>query len=417
MTKLLRQAFLAALLFTSGNQIFAQQIGEVPSELELNRLGLTLAWWGQAVNDPGRDTIDHFTADEQNVYMQSTSGIVSTFNAESGRRLWATLVASPDQRGFAAQSNEQELLISAGMDVYSFDKMTGELLWRLRAPEHPAASPSVSERQLFVGSVEGSVYAFDLREVKQLYQENMLPKWGRQALEWRFKSPQQVVSPPVHSGQTVLFASQSGTVYGLSDVNKAMKFQVEMDAEIHTPLGTTRESVLVVDANSRLLCINKENGRMKWMFASGAPIHLPPYIVGNQAFVMPARKGMYSLSMLDGSVQWIAPKATQFVSASETRVYARDLSGRLLVLNREAGEMLGWLNLRNFDKFVSNERTDRIFVSNKSGLVLGIRELGAEFPTFHAYPERRPILPMLAPEEEASTEETQPTGETSASDL
>ncbi|MEW4490993.1 PQQ-binding-like beta-propeller repeat protein [Thalassoglobus sp. JC818] len=405
MTKLTRQVLLVAVLLLGGNSLNAQTLEGMPKETELNRYGLTLSWWGQAINDARRDTILHINSDEQNVYLQSTSGILTTFNGETGRRLWSTLVGVADQRAFAAESNERELLVASGMNVHSYDKLNGELLWELKAPQFPSASPTVSDTQVFIGTVEGSVYAFNLRKVRELHQENMLPRWSLMSREWRFKTPKRIISPPIHSGNTVLFASERGTVYGLSDLNKELKFQFETDARITTPLGSIDEYVLVADENSRLFCLNQSNGRTRWTFSSGSVMNQRPTAVGNHVYIIPNRKGMFALYLESGRVLWNQPQATQFISASDTRVYASDFNGNLLILNREDGTVIGKVAMRDFPNRIVNERTDRIVVSSKGGLVLGIREVQAEFPIFHAHPERRPILPEMASDEEQSTDQ------------
>jgi hypothetical protein len=47
---------------------------------------------------------------------------------------------------------------------------------------------------------------------------------------------------------------------------------------------------------------------------------------------------------------------------------------------------------------LANDRSDRIYLATESGLVICLREQGREFPRFHKYPEREPILPEFAPE-------------------
>ena len=39
-----------------------------------------------------------------------------------------------------------------------------------------------------------------------------------------------------------------------------------------------------------------------------------------------------------------------------------------------------------------------------NGLIVSIREEGAEFPTYHLRPEKQPILPAFAPEEKPAEE-------------
>ena len=403
MAKMLRYLLLVGICSTGFAQLaIAQSDGGIPSEVLLNRYGLTLAWSVRSTIDGSRDTVLHASADEQNVYIQSNSGIVTTFNGESGRQLWSILVGAPDQRGYPAVSNDEEVLIAAGMQIYSFNKDTGNLIWQLRSPEHPSSSPVLNDDQLAFGTIDGSVFAFDLRKVRQLHQEQMLPQWSHLARQWRYKAPLRIVSPPILSGTTIVFASERGIVYGLSALNKNFKFQFETDATIHTALGSSREFILVVDDDSRMYCLNKETGRTRWTFASGAPIQRQPRVVGQQVFVAPQREGLISLTLVSGRMLWTQPQAIEFIAASETRVYASDISGNLLIMERENGEIIGQIPLRKFNVRIPNERTDRIFMADDSGLVIGIQEVNSEFPAFHRFPERQPILPILA-EEDAET--------------
>jgi hypothetical protein len=61
---------------------------------------------------------------------------------------------------------------------------------------------------------------------------------------------------------------------------------------------------------------------------------------------------------------------------------------------------MGHLSVR-----VQNERTDRLYLASKDGLVVGLREQGLEFPIYHKYPERRPILPEFAPDDPPAANE------------
>lgn len=398
MTRKFRLLLIAVICVANVQSASAQSDGGIPDEALLNRYGLTLAWWGRAVLDGSRDNVLHVTSDEQNLYLQSTSGLVSTFSGESGRLLWSGLVGAPDQRGFPATTNDEELLISAGMQLYSFDKNTGELLWQLRSPGHPSTSPSITEEMIAIGGQNGFVYTFDVRKVRELHEERMLPKWSHLAQSWRFKTPLEIVSPPVFAGTSIVFATERGIVYGLSAKNKEFKFQFETDSTIHTPLGSSREFVFVVDDDSRMFCLNKENGRIRWKFSSGAALRQQPRVIGEQVFVIPSREGMSCLTTVSGRILWTQLRANEFVAASESRVYASDVSGNLLILDRTNGDVIGQVPMRKFGKRVGNERTDRIFLADNSGLVLGLREIDSDFPSFHLFPERRPILPELASE-------------------
>ena len=49
----------------------------LPSDRELNRYGLERAWWSRAVIDPASDMVKHVRVDEDNLYVQTRSGLVT----------------------------------------------------------------------------------------------------------------------------------------------------------------------------------------------------------------------------------------------------------------------------------------------------------------------------------------------------
>ena len=55
--------------------------------------------------------------------------------------------------------------------------------------------------------------------------------------------------------------------------------------------------------------------------------------------------------------------------------------------------------MRLFSVRVANDRTDRIFMSTESGLVIALRKRGETIPIYHKFPDRLPILPEVTPEE------------------
>jgi hypothetical protein len=82
-------------------------------------------------------------------------------------------------------------------------------------------------------------------------------------------------------------------------------------------------------------------------------------------------------------------------------LFVSDFVGNVVVVARKDGAILGSLPLRGFKLRYGNELTDRVYLVNRSGLTVCLRERGKEFPTYHLYPERQPILPDLAPDDAA----------------
>ncbi len=370
----------------------------IPTERELSRLGLELSWWNQATLDPHQDETRHLTADEDGVYLQSRSGIITAFSAESGERLWSSLLGEANSPSYPAVTNEEQVLLAAGMSMFAINKQTGRREWQLTLPHHPSTSPGVDERKAYIGTLDGSLYAFDLRQIRKLYEEQLLPEWTNVATSWRYQAAQEITSTPLSNGRVVNFGSLDGSLYSVSVTNGRLQFQFETNGPIRTPVGFNADSLFVASDDGRFSCLNIENGKLRWSFVTGLPIRRSPRIVGPWVFLTPERGGMFCLNTDSGRRLWRNNEAVEFLGATRERVYGVDSLGNLLVMSPEDGAILARLCLRAFPVRVNNEETDRIFMASQRGLVIALKEVGSGFPVYHRNPERRPVLPELVPE-------------------
>src|SRR5437764_15355661 len=87
----------------------------LPSRAALSRYKLKRAWWGNATLNPSRDKVLFLTVDDENLYVQASSGIVTAFDNETGRRLWASQLGRQDDYAFPAAVNSDVLLVVSGM--------------------------------------------------------------------------------------------------------------------------------------------------------------------------------------------------------------------------------------------------------------------------------------------------------------
>ncbi len=391
------------LLATAGISAAAQP--RLPGPRSLDRFGLERVWWGQALLNSQRDQVTFVTADEEQVYIQASSGTVTAFDAQTGKRLWAVQRGRRDSPGQPPISNDKLVLVISGIDLFAFDKWSGELLWEIRMPKIPSTSPTIDDDRVYVGALDGSVYAFNLETIDELYNERKLPKWSQVAVDWRFKTSKQVTTPPISTQGRVLFASLDNSLYAVDADSRTQLLQFETDAPVSAPLGHDGDYLFMASEDFNLYCINLNNGGVRWQARTGLPVRKAPRIVGEHVMVMPMRGGMHYLTADTGEQRWWRPEVTDFVSASLDVVYASDKSGNVMIIDRVDGAPLGAVPLRGFDIRVPNDRTDRLYLGTTSGLIVCLREQGLEFPLYHRYPERRPILPEFAPEEGEQIEE------------
>ena len=400
-----RTSVLLLVVFLSGltHQEASAQTGQnelLPSQQSLNRFGLKRAWWAQTNLTPSRDSIRHIVVDEENLYVQATSGLVTAFDNQTGRQLWSAQLGRRDQSSFPAVSNNELVLFCTGIRLYAVAKFEGDIIWELNLPGHPSTSPAIDNNQVYVATLDGSVYAFSLKTIHTLFNAGLLPKWTRQSRTWRFKTAAAITTPLLTNGRVVNFASRDKSLYAVTTIKRDVIFQFETDQAISAPLAVHDKYLFMTSEDYKLYCVDMNNGAMRWPpFTTGLPIREAPVVLDQQVLVNPVRGGMYSISTVTGLRKWWNPQLGRFLAATNTFIYTSDSTGNIVLADLKTGHTMGALPLRNYSVRQSNTRTDRLYLGTRTGRVICIHEQSQEYPVFHMYPERRPILPQFAPDE------------------
>lgn len=381
---------------------------ELPTARMLNRYGLERAWWSQATLNPKRDKVKQIVVDEENVYLQSSNGVVTAFNADSGRQLWAVQMGNRDEPVFPGVSNDRHFLAVNGMTLYCVDRFTGRMVWELMLPSMPSVGPSVDNEHVYVGTLDGSMYSFELKKIRELARDNRLPSWSFQATRWRYKTSKEITSAAYSTGRSVNFASRDGSLYAVSATERDLIWQFETNAPITAPFATTDTSLVLASEDFYVYCLDRNNGLVRWEFASGFPIRKAPRVIGKDLYILPDRGGLFSLSLANGDQKWTRPGVTSILAATKSRLLGTDATGNVVILNRADGKPLGSLPLRAFSVRLENDRTDRLYMTTPSGLLVCLREHGSEFAFYHRYPERSPIVPEIEPDETAAANDAAP---------
>jgi len=441
MAVLVKRLSFLLLMLLSASPAFAQRsrlMTSLPNRQILDRYGLQRAWWSQATIDPRQDRVRYITVDEELVYIQTRQGFVTAFENETGRILWSALLGRPNAPSHPLSSNEKIVTVATGLDLFAVDKYSGKVLWSIRTPSTPSTSPVLDKDRAYLGFLDGSVYAFNLAKVRELYAEGRLPEWSFQSVAWRYSTGKEVSTPPLTNGFVVNFASRDGMLYTVTAAERKLLFQFETDAPVSAPLTeatleikkavadstdaeadstetgsetestketVTRHLLYMASEDYNFYCLDRVSGQVLWEFVSGLPVRTKPRVVGKQVFLLPLRGGLHCLSAENGQQHWWRPNAAGFLAASPQVVYTSDRFGNVVMLSRKDGSVLGTLPMRKFSIRLANDRTDRLYLATEDGLVICLHEKEREFPIYHMHPERRPIMPEFAPAEGSESEQ------------
>ncbi|MDF1744718.1 MAG: PQQ-binding-like beta-propeller repeat protein, partial [Gimesia sp.] len=298
--KKLALSFLALILTVSSTEsLMAQKLNEssvgisLLSQRELVQYDLDRVWWGQATVDPHRDRIVHLSLDEINLYALSTSGIITAFDNGTGKKLWATQLGRGNNVSYPPVSNSKHVFVTVGMNLFSINRLNGEINWELKLPNSASTSPTVDEDMIYVGTLKGRVYAWDLKKLQELNNESKLPAWRDGAIRWTYQTGDTINTPPVVTSRSLIFASQDGSLYSVTINNRQLAFQFETDAPISANLAESGKSLFLASEDQNLYCLNILNGIVRWRIRTSFPLRKPVTVLDNNVYLSSQKDGLF----------------------------------------------------------------------------------------------------------------------------
>ena len=400
---------IISLACTSGSA--DAQIGrgaQLPTRKLLDRYNLEQLWTTRAVINPSRDRVSNLVLDEETVYVQTQNGYITAFDSQSGAQRWAQLLARVDTPQFPLISNSETVLVNAGMSMFAVDKWTGGELWSINLPEQVSTSPAMDEERVFLATGSGSVYAFELKKVLELYRQNRLPEWGFQARLWRHSTSKPIRFSPISYDGQITFASETKTIYSVNAADDSLVFQMEMPENVTSPMVRSDGKLYVATGDQRLYCFDAQRGTTLWVFIARSSISHAPVVINNRCFVSPNDGSLHCLNTETGVALWEQKGATRMLAETENYIVSQDKQDNILLLSPNEDQsgvrIVARLPLRDFTIRVENELTDRIYLAAPSGLVICLKEKGVGFPKFFKNPDKRPLEPIFTDENSAAAD-------------
>ena len=422
MTMLQPTLTLIAILLMCADCIAADELVAADSQAAEAKAvpSLEKLWEAQAVLNVDRDKVAHIVNDEDVIYVQSTAGVVTAINAETGREMWTTQVGRTDEVAMPATSNAGIVMIVTGPKLYAMDKFTGRQLFSYRLNSQPSAGPVITEGSFLVPLSDTSVAACSLKTLQYLERYQKLPPGIAQPIAWRFVTGEVIKVAPVAGASRCAFVTDHGNVF-VVDIGGVQsgksKFQFLLQSQPTAPLtlaSRDQEYLFAAAANNRLYCIGlNTNGRMQWTYPLGQRVSEPITVIGQDVFVVGDEGELMALGLKSGLPRqttsgkpFVLTDVDKLVSVSENAVYVLDSSGRLLTVDRKSGDVLEKsTEFQELKVPIRNSVTDRLYLSSTSGRVVCLKESGVDFPIYHQNPKRSPIMPEIAePAPTAATE-------------
>ncbi|MGD9720063.1 MAG: PQQ-binding-like beta-propeller repeat protein [Pirellulales bacterium] len=363
-------AVLLAVLLAEGT---SAQAAALVAESQAKRCGLTRGWFAQVGSLQTTGEANHLHYVDGMLLVQTTGGMLSALDAETGRVYWATQVGVRGRQTSEAAANKDHVAVLNGSSLYVLNRADGSVKWHRPVSGGPGAGPAASETHAFVPMVDGQIEGYKF-------------EGGDKGRPWIYKSAGRVLVPPVFSGQTVSWTTDRGYLYAADAEGGGVRFRLETSNAINARPGYWTPNLYAASTDGSVYAVNEASGRMHWKYSVGEAILEQPVAIQDKVFAVSMFRGMTCLGAKDGAELWVAPGITQFLAASPTRLYACDATGQLSVLDLATGTRLGSLPLVDVAVRLTNSHSDRIYLVGATGAVQCLREVAQKTPVLHIPP-------------------------------
>ena len=185
-----------------------------------------------------------------------------------------------------------------------------KLLWSYKTNDEIKSSPVISENMIYIGSMDGSLYAFN--------------KSGN--LKWKFKTNGQIMGSAnwVSDGTTIqiLVPSYDFNLYSINLDTGKLKWKCETENYLNGAAATDNKTIVIGGCDSYLHIIDAKSGKKIKNIGIGTYVAESTAIAENLAFVGDYDGGFTCVDIVKNRIKWkySNPKATPFLSSPAVNI-------------------------------------------------------------------------------------------------
>ncbi|HEX9615489.1 MAG TPA: PQQ-binding-like beta-propeller repeat protein, partial [Bacteroidota bacterium] len=211
---------------------------------------------------------------------------------ENGRQVWA-VDAGPIES--SPLLYEEALYVGTLRGtVLAFNKATGEELWKFEcgSKEHREpvrSSPSTDGTVLCFGNDDGYLYGLRLQSGELL---------------WKTNTGASVFASPVVLEGLAVVGNLEGTIHAVDIQTGAVRWSYNTGSRVYGAVSASRRVVYSGSADGTLYALDLQTGSLLWTFAAESVINSAPLVAGELVFVGSLDKTLYALETDTGRERW-----------------------------------------------------------------------------------------------------------------
>jgi len=255
--------------------------------------------------------LSHPVVEHGVVYTIDAQGLVSSFDADTGKKGWTLDTTPKDSEGPAIGGG---LAIDGGTlyattgfgDLYALQAKTGEIKWRKALLKPLRAAPTVADDRVYVVSIDNELSALNASDGEILWHQSGTAE----------SAAIMGASSPAVQGDTVVVAYSTGEIFGLRAQNGRVSWTYSLAAPAQIgalPAIADIRGLPVVDHgriyaishSGRVASVDQRSGDRVWENDIGGID--TPVVAGDAVFLYGGNGQLIALARDSGRAMWVTP--------------------------------------------------------------------------------------------------------------
>jgi len=299
----------------------------------------------------------------------SSSSLASTGNTTK----WSVTIGptSTDQwmHSSPAVIGNRVFVGSVNGTFYAFNTTNGALLWKitLAAGYKIYSSPAYADGLIFIGSENGNIYVLNATDGN---------------IKYSLTIGDSIYSSPTIYSNKVFAGSTSGEVYAFY-INGTTIWTATLDGAIYSSPAVANSKVFIATQNGSVYALNEINGQTIWKrtLTPGKGIYSSPAVSSGKVFIGSTDGKIYALDAESGTILWNLATGNEVYSSpavSSGKVFIGSTDGKIYALDMATGALLWSRNVGPIRWSSSLVAEGKVIVGTTQGTLYAIEEKSGE---------------------------------------
>jgi outer membrane protein assembly factor BamB len=361
------QTELATSIATGSNGAKQPRLGMKGAQREAEKLAKKYTILGKKVDVQADEPVPF-------VYLVAVNqlGALSVLDAENGTLIWRNQLPDNTLPVFGPGASDEYVVLTNGKRLLVYEIATGRTVVDRMLEFVPTGQPTIANGKAVVPSVGGRTIFYDIKDSKV---RSIVLRIGTENRFGIAKSADRYLAWPVDSKLVIAQTEPETKLWTMFDTR----------SKIHAkPVAVDKGFVAVSESGNVFRCKNNRMEPLVWQTKIGSTCKQSPVPGEKIVTVVTDNNQIFALNLEDGLELWRSTSSgyVSVVAVTESKVYAFDKSGNLVILDAASGKIDGRISMGLIVP-IANTVSDRLFFTAQDGRIVSIREEGAKTPTFH----------------------------------